>query len=82
MKKDFTIEAEVRLFAHWTTSDTPEEKEAVNDRLGAIAARLDEVVRVLVEEQIKNGIDASDNVQVNRTEVYVNVLKDIHNQLA
>ena len=49
MEKDFTIEAEVRLFAHWHTPATPEEKEALNDRLGVIAARLDEVVGVLVE---------------------------------
>jgi len=49
MKKDFTIEAEVRLFAHWNTPATREEKEAVNDRLGVLASRLDEVVRVLVE---------------------------------
>ena len=37
MQKDFTIEAEVRLFAHWRTPATTEEKEAVNDRLGVIA---------------------------------------------
>ena len=53
MKKDFTIEAEVRLFAHWhTPCKTPEEWERraeVDDRLGVIAADLDEAVRVLVE---------------------------------
>jgi hypothetical protein len=56
MKKDFTIEAEVRLFGHWTTPmDSPEEWErrnAVDDRLGVIACDLDEVVRELVEKQV------------------------------
>jgi len=53
MEKNFTIEAEVRLFAHWPTAvESPEEwdrRKAVDDRLGVIAARLDEVVGVLVE---------------------------------
>ena len=53
MKKDFTIEAEVRLFAHWPPPvESPEEwdrRKAVDDRLGVIACDLDEVVRVLVE---------------------------------
>ena len=31
MEKNFTIEAEVRLFAHWNIPATPEEKEKVND---------------------------------------------------
>ena len=53
MEKDFTIEAEVRLFAHWSNAvESLEEwdrRKAVNDRLGVIACDLDEVVRVLVE---------------------------------
>ena len=49
MKKDFTIEAEVRLFAHWHIPATPEEKEAVDDRLEVIACDLDDVVGALVE---------------------------------
>ena len=53
MKKDFTIEVEVRLFAHWTTPmDSTEEwerRKAVNDRLGVIACDLDEVVKELAE---------------------------------
>ena len=56
MKKDFTITAEVKLFAHWNTPmDSPEEwerRKAVDDRLGVIACDLDEVVRELVENQI------------------------------
>ena len=56
MKKDFTIEAEVRIFAHWPSAATsPEEqakREAIDDRLGVIACDLDEVVRELVERQI------------------------------
>jgi hypothetical protein len=55
MKKDFTIEAEVRLFAHWNTPmDSPEEwerRKAVDDRLGVIACDLDEVVSVLAQRQ-------------------------------
>ena len=58
MKKDFTIEAEVRLFAHWPTAvESPEEwkrRKAVNDGLGVIAADLDEVVRALVESLVSN----------------------------
>jgi len=57
MKKDFIIEVEVRLFAQWNTPiNSPEEwerRKAVDDRLGVIACDLDEVVRELVEEQIK-----------------------------
>ena len=56
MEKDFTIEAEARLFAHWATpAASPEEwarRAEVNDRLGVTACDLDEVVRVLVEGQI------------------------------
>jgi len=56
MKKDFIIEVEVRLFAHWNTPmDSPEEwerRKAVDCRLGVIACDLDEVVRELVENQI------------------------------
>jgi hypothetical protein len=56
MKKDFTIEAEVRLFAHWNTPmDSPEEwerRKAVDDRLGVIACDLNEVVKELVSRQI------------------------------
>jgi hypothetical protein len=53
MKKDFTITAEVRLFAHW---DTPidshkewERRKAVDDRLGIIACDLDKTVKELPE---------------------------------
>jgi hypothetical protein len=56
MKNDFTIEAEVRLFAHWNTPmDLPEEwerRKAVNDMLGVVACDLEEVVRGLVDRQI------------------------------
>ena len=53
MKKDFTIDAEVRLFAHWpSAAKSPEEQAkrvAIDDKLGSIAARLDEPIKVLVE---------------------------------
>jgi hypothetical protein len=53
MKKDFTIDVEVRLLAHWNTPmDSPEEwekRKAVDDRLGVIACDLDEVVKGMVE---------------------------------
>jgi hypothetical protein len=56
MDKDFTIDVEVRLIAHWNTPmDSPEEWErrrAVNDRLGVIACELDEAVGVLVERVV------------------------------
>ncbi len=56
MDKNFTIDAEVRLFAHWhTVTETPEEKakrESIDDRLGKLAVALDESVRVLVDEFI------------------------------
>ncbi len=58
MKKDFTIDVEVNLVAHWPTPiDSPEEwerRKAVDDRLGVIACDLDEVMRALVERQMKN----------------------------
>jgi hypothetical protein len=51
MKKDFTIEAEVRLFAHWDTpmdsSEEWERRKAIDDRLGVIACELDSVLNSL-----------------------------------
>ncbi len=48
MKKDFTIDVEVNLVAHWPTPiDSPEEwerRKAVDDRLGAIVVSLEETV--------------------------------------
>ena len=56
MEKDFPIEAEVRLFAHWhNAAESSEEytkRVAIDDRLGVIACDLDEFVRVLVERLI------------------------------
>jgi hypothetical protein len=55
--KNFTIEAEVRLYPRWHVPVTPEEEEALDDRLGVIACELDDVVGVLVEEQIEKDSD-------------------------
>jgi len=53
MKKDFTIDVEVRLFANWNTPmDSPDEwkrRKAIDDRLGVIACDLDEAVKGLIE---------------------------------
>jgi len=84
MKKDFTIDVEVNLIARWPTPiDSPEEwerRKAVNDRLGVIACDLDEVVRVLVERQIKNDIDAPEEVPVHRRRFIPQRIRDIARQ--
>ena len=53
MKKDFTITAEVRLFAHWDkpcgSQEEWERRKAVDDRLGVIACDLDELAGVMIE---------------------------------
>ena len=62
MEKNFTIGAEVILFAHWPTPvDSPEDwerRKAVDDGHGVVAADLEDVIQV----GVKNLLDLSTSI--------------------